>query len=694
MNSIRLTSTGLAAVCWLVLLGLVPHTATRGDESQNPGCLCLDTVGNVNCDYADLVTLGDVSLLLDHLYITGVRLPNLQEANIDADPEGIIELADVVLLIDHLFITKVDLPLCPAPLNAPPETRIVSLIDGLPFINDQMAGTATTGVIFEWLAQDLVDHPYQSPVFECEYRLYGPYSDSLLAFIMDSFTTTVFRPDPYVIIAVDQSPDTLGCDTVYVEEQIDTIICRTMGPYWATCDTSWDGGIREITCDTLLIDTVEGSPGVGRIDTILDVFDPDFVSNPQINRIACISDGAGDTWVGRSSDTLYDVFAGHSADTTQVSNFVFWVRARDPVDQWLVDPVPAFASVRVLDPQFERDVLVISWSSGAHENRVLRDSSLTSWNRAVDSWITGRGATEDITFDGDRDIMWVSSVSPGSALMETAVRYKILVLEQDAAVSGTWSVEGPLSFQIYTAIATGSAAWAAARVPIGGYPFGNGPVIRSASQEYETIFGLQQVTYTGWAAGFYLTDNGYGFGLPRIEDFIGAISEDTDRWPDLMVDTAFLRTRYDWQGSLEPPEFPYYPYMSEIGALPEVGWAEPSPDAEVMYRYRSLYGDSHPIFPELAFQGNPVMHRIDRNDFRTVHSLFTPHVLVAGGAQMMINEVLDWLYEPHEASESPTPQDFAGKSPQTIDLRASYLKWRTEWARLSIAATTKSGGTQ
>lgn len=681
-------------VFWFVLLCLVSHKAAGGEVAQNPGCLCLDAVGNVNCDYADLVTLGDVSMLLDHLYITGMRLPNLQEANIDADPAGIIELADVVLLVDHLFISKVELPLCPAPQNAPPETRIIGLVDDLPFINDEMAGTATTGVFFEWMVRDLVDHPYRPPVFECEYRLYGPYSDSLLAFIMSSFTTKVYRPDPYSIIPVDQSLDTLGCDTVYVDELIDTIICHTLGPHWAFCDTSWDGGIREITCDTLLLDTLNGSPAFGRVDTILEVLNPDFVSNPQINRIACVSSDAGDTWVGRTNDTLYNVFAGVSADTTQLSNFIFWVRARDPVDQSLVDPVPPFASVRVLDPQFERDVLVVNWSSGAHENRILKDSSRTCWNRAIESWITDRGATEEIDFDDDRDIVWVSDLSVGSKLIELAVRYKILILEQDAAVSGSWNAEGTLSHQIYTAIASGSAAWAAMRVPIGTHQFGGGPTTQAASETYEAMFGVQQVHYTGWAAGFYLISDGYGFGLPRIEDFVGASSEDTDRWPDLAVDAVFLRTRYDWAGSLEPLEFPYYPYMAEIGALPEVGWAEPSPEAEIMYRYRSLYGDSHPIYPELAFQGNPVMHRVDRNTFRTVHSLFTPHALEADGAQLMTNAVLDWLYEPREASELPVQQNYGETGSRTVDLRSSYLKWRTDWSRLSTAATSNAGGTK
>lgn len=192
-----------------------------------------------------------------------------------------------------------------------------------------------------------------------------------------------------------------------------------------------------------------------------------------------------------------------------------------------------------------------------------------------------------------------------------------------------------------------------------------------------------------------LKQKGYGFGRPRIEDFVGAFSEDTGRWPDLAVDTSYLRTRYDWQGSLEPLEFPYYPYLAEIGALPEVGWAEPSPDAEIMYRYQSLYGDTHPIYPELSFQGNPVMHCLDRGTSRTVHGMFTPLALDATDAQLMVNAVLDWLYEPWIISTSQSPRQYLPTLKSTsVDLRSNYLEWRQEWSKLFTPSRTMSRGTK
>ena len=238
--------------------------------------------------------------------------------------------------------------------------------------------------------------------------------------------------------------------------------------------------------------------------------------------------------------------------------------------------------------------------------------------------------------------------------------------------------------QIFAAVATGAAAWAATRVPIGTHPFGSGPITQVVSDDYEAIFGVSQVFFTGWARGFYDNNDGYGFGLPRIEDFVGAFSENSAFWPDLALDTLYLRTRYDWQGSLEPPAFPYYPYLADIGALPEVGWAEPSPDAEIMYRYKSLYGETHPIYPELSLQGNPVMHRLDRSLFRSVHGLFTPLALDSTDAQLMVNAVLTWLREPWTLGMAAWARhDPSVTTSSQADLRSRYLKWRREWSRPS-----------
>jgi hypothetical protein len=74
-------------------------------------CECVGMVGNVDCDPNDLVTMSDLTVLIDHLFITLSPLCNVDEANVDM--LGGITMGDLTVLIDHLFISLAPLPPCP-----------------------------------------------------------------------------------------------------------------------------------------------------------------------------------------------------------------------------------------------------------------------------------------------------------------------------------------------------------------------------------------------------------------------------------------------------------------------------------------------------------------------------------------------------------------------------------------------------
>jgi hypothetical protein len=79
---------------------------------------CTGTVGNVNCDPGHTVTIGDVSALIDHLFVTMGPLCCLGEADVNLSggsqpTEDDITISDLALLIDHLFITFPELDDCP-----------------------------------------------------------------------------------------------------------------------------------------------------------------------------------------------------------------------------------------------------------------------------------------------------------------------------------------------------------------------------------------------------------------------------------------------------------------------------------------------------------------------------------------------------------------------------------------------------
>lgn len=67
----------LAAGTLVVLLLSPGATSSAADSGVEPataqptGCYCVGRVGNVDCDYLDQVTLLDVMMLVDHLFISG-----------------------------------------------------------------------------------------------------------------------------------------------------------------------------------------------------------------------------------------------------------------------------------------------------------------------------------------------------------------------------------------------------------------------------------------------------------------------------------------------------------------------------------------------------------------------------------------------------------------------------------------------
>jgi hypothetical protein len=99
-----------------------PLVANSGQEDGNSdgvgdACSCVGTTGNVNCNLLNDVTIGDISVLIDHLFISGVDLCSIPEADVNQSG-GLtptyddITISDISTLIDHLFISNALLPDC------------------------------------------------------------------------------------------------------------------------------------------------------------------------------------------------------------------------------------------------------------------------------------------------------------------------------------------------------------------------------------------------------------------------------------------------------------------------------------------------------------------------------------------------------------------------------------------------------
>ena len=74
------------------------------------GC-CVGTVGNVDCDGNDDVSLADLTFLIDHLFVTFGELCCESEADLNGDSD--VTLGDLTGLIDHLFVSFQELRPCP-----------------------------------------------------------------------------------------------------------------------------------------------------------------------------------------------------------------------------------------------------------------------------------------------------------------------------------------------------------------------------------------------------------------------------------------------------------------------------------------------------------------------------------------------------------------------------------------------------
>ena len=67
------------------------------------GC-CIDIAGDVNCDGNDMIDIGDVTVLIQYLFLEGGELCCPEEANVNGDLEGTIDIGDLTSLIIYMFI--------------------------------------------------------------------------------------------------------------------------------------------------------------------------------------------------------------------------------------------------------------------------------------------------------------------------------------------------------------------------------------------------------------------------------------------------------------------------------------------------------------------------------------------------------------------------------------------------------------
>ena len=515
----------------------------------------------------------------------------------------------------------------------PPTTNILDYKSSNPFVNAPRPGGIVTGVRISWTGADKIDYPTDPPPFEFQWRLYGPYTADQLLTIMTNYFMTAFQTADGFIY---KKGDTFTvCDTIYTD--VDTTVACS----------SWVIGVNQNIPSYL-----------GSFVPYFDINNPNFVTNPAYNRIAdssvkrdpeCLA-GLGrnvsDTlcpgvsqWVTDTRDTIYNVYKNDPSDTTVEKKFIFWIRSRD--DALVPDPSPAFDTMSVIEPRYERDVFVMDWtvvSAPPPGTRTMGPNSEASpiylwWRDKLVAW------NPNINFDF-RDFGFRAGKYSAALPLKTILQHKVLILYNDCVnappLDKNWLTP------IFKGIDAGVNVWVTDRAAMGGTindresprpGFPGGAVLQAT---YGFYFGVNKGIYSGWFShAMFKRDKAARPTVPDsllrgkapafdVQDCIGGYSLNTALWPNIAYDSVRVRTLYGWTFGYNffNPEFPW---------LPDIHWAEARYGAEIMYLYKSAYGSrgaTHPmgitepiqgLFLDYNFEGATYAHRYNSGLFSTVH---------------------------------------------------------------------------
>ena len=525
----------------------------------------------------------------------------------------------------------------------PPSTRFTGRdYANTIYINSKTPGGLITGVRFQISA---TDPDFADSLFEFRWKLFGPYySDTVnggaYEMLLDSFVAPVYvTADARVIRMFEGNRDTL-------------------------IDTSLQPGDTLPTVDTLIYNP-DTMPATGIYGTRDEIFDIEALAQDTMYRLIDSSSGGDGGWVSNNRspiyrDSVYDIFRNAPSDTTTQQRFMFWGQCRDAAQ--VADVAPAFTSFQSVDPKYERDILIVDRQPNS--GRVVAphyipnqniDEARDYWKIVIDNWATTR--SEAIDFDPVKDYVHTTFVN---ITLGKLLGYKMVILFNDGAKTAQISQFGsdlPDAALFWTAIDAGVNFWGCWRSPLIGE---SGPQARPnfnliPSPNYTRYFGVSRMVYSGWTNWCRLPADDVALGLDttRIEDFVQAISlKESQGWPSVNIDSINLCSRYSWllptqiNGVFmcDPPD--RFELRLGLRALPEVNWSVRIFGTEPLYLYGSAFGPSHPLGTEYTFDGAPVAIRYETNLYRTAHFNFTPLAMEDGNMQVVIDSILNWLYDP------------------------------------------------
>ncbi|MFZ1684657.1 MAG: hypothetical protein WAU88_11080 [Candidatus Zixiibacteriota bacterium] len=515
----------------------------------------------------------------------------------------------------------------------PPSTAIQFLNydeSSAPFINSVLSGGAISGIRFRLEGTDELDYPVDPPPFEFQWKIFGPYTYDTVTGLEYNQVLSMILDTVFVTTSAKLHHFGRGEYEVFYCDSLDT--------------AGGNDSVIKVPCETLFIDTIQRDNQYGRIQAILDV-DDSLWQQSSLYRPVDSSLG----WSTAAYDTVFDAFHNYPSDSTIQRRFIMWARCRD--DAQVADLTPAFGPCAVIEPKYERDVLILDFyqvSANSNYNGPIygggsgyhvRDTAYNYWKKALSDPTTGwrPGMVFDTT-----DYYFMNKHGDRISLA-SLLQHKVVILFSDDAYSSTYygATGGPTdaSLKILKAVDAGVNVWFTMRAGFGGV-LATAPRFYRPDVQFGNYFGVDSVRFTGWlnfAAMGALSPTALS---QRIEDFVGADSL-VPGWPSLQVDTAQLHRRYKWTGGL----FNRGRWIDSLGSQPEVGWVFRRNYTQPLYLYKSRYGALHPLGVQYSYEGTPVAHRFGTSLYRTAFFSFTPLGIKDVQGQAVVDSVMNFLFD-------------------------------------------------
>jgi hypothetical protein len=509
-----------------------------------------------------------------------------------------------------------------------------------PYVNTVSRTGILEGVTVSWNGEDPIDYPRNPPPFQFQWKFWGPY-DSLEMIALDSACVG----SVFVDIYGDRYYD---CDPYPANVTLDTTII-VINP---------DSSETTIVYDTTFIQVCSLSRGNPYGDWHEYLYLDSIAKYPEFNRLVEESEDqiTGSPWIYDQATSVYDVYKNAPLDTTSMYYFLFWCQARD--DSKVPDPTPAFDWVAVIEPKFERDIIVIDacnykkvsygfWNWPLFPTSPFSDDLVPAVKAMVAELALGWGAD----FDADnilpddtfylpppdnivevikytkykatqdyypivnlkRDIL--AGMGIGSVSLRDVLKHRIVLLVKDNT-GGQLVMDSPEMLAVMDGIDVGMSCWSMVRSPFQGAYYTPYPTFPDVPEEYRAHFGVLMMRHTGWQGNINDTLR----PGTRIDDFMGAgvLDEHRAEFPDLPTDCIRLEDNYYWESGSGFWSFPFRCWQdgsilfyrwadrpdtaAMFGlvncAYPEVGYVEKHPFAEAIYLYQSLYERQAPVLYE------------------------------------------------------------------------------------------------